>query len=293
MTAVPETGLLPLAVRRPSSSAAWLRRNRDLWLPTALLILVILACYVGPWLLALPDPLWQELDDVKLPLLSPEHPLGTDDLGRDTLSRLLHGGRTSIEVGIAANVIGLFFGGIIGVIAGFVGGVTDTLISRALDVLVAFPSLVLLLVVASFLGPSELNVILAIGFFSIPGFARLARAATIRLRGLTYISAAQLGGQKDGVVMLRHIVPNVLPQLLTYSVLHVGIVIVIEASLSFLGVGVPPPAPSWGTMISSGQLYLSTDPQLVLVPSAMLFVTVLLFNLVGDAVRERWGGTAA
>jgi peptide/nickel transport system permease protein len=248
----------------------------------------VLACYFGPAVFSLPDPLAQELNDVNLPLFSHRHLLGTDNLGRDTLSRLLYGGRTSIEIGIAANVIGIVIGGLIGVISGYLGGVTDTLIARAIDVLVAFPSLVLLLVVASTLGPSETNVILAIGFFSIPAFARLARAATMRLRGLTYISAARLGGQKDSVVMARHIVPNVLPQLLTYSVLHVGIVIVIEASLSFLGVGVPPPAPSWGTMISNGQLYLSTDPQLLLVPSVALVVTVLLFNLVGDAVRQRW-----
>jgi peptide/nickel transport system permease protein len=287
MTAVPDLGLLPTA-NRAAAVRPWLRLNRDLWIPGSLLVLVVLTCYFGPWLLSLPDPLWQELNDVKLPLFSPGHPLGTDDLGRDALSRLLYGGRTSIEVGIAANVIGLFFGGLIGVISGYLGGVTDTLIARAIDVLVAFPSLVLLLVVASYLGPSEANVILAIGFFSIPAFARLARAATMRLRGLTYISAAQLAGQKDSVVMARHIVPNVLPQLLTYSVLHVGVVIVIEASLSFLGVGVPPPTPSWGTMISNGQLYLSTDPQLLLVPSAALVITVLLFNLVGDAVRERW-----
>ncbi len=289
MTAVPETGLLPTADRARPPFGRWLRRNRDLWIPGSLLALLVLSCYLGPWLFSLPDPLWQELNDVKLPLFSPGHPLGTDDLGRDMLSRLLYGGRISIEVGIATNVIGLILGGMFGILAGYLGGPADTLISRAMDVIVAFPSLVLLLVVASYLGPSQLNVILAISIFSVPAFARLARAVTLRLRSLTYISAAQLAGQKDVVVMVRHIVPNVVPQLLTYSVLHVGIVIVIEAALSFLGVGMPPPAPSWGSMISSGQLYLSTAPQLVLVPSAVLFITVILFNLVGDAVRERWG----
>lgn len=289
MTAVPETGLLPTANHVRLPFAPWLRANADLWVPALVLVLIAFLCYFGPWLFSLPDPLEQDLNNVKAPLLSAGHPLGTDDLGRDTLSRLLYGGRTSLEVGIAANAIGLLLGGLIGVIASYRGGITDTLISRSMDVIVAFPSLVLLLVVASYLGPSELNVILAIGFFSVPGYARLARAQTLRLKGLTYVTAAQLAGQKDTVVMYRHIVPNVTPQLLTYSVLHVGIVIVIEAALSFLGVGVPPPAPSWGTMISSGQLYLSTDPQLVLVPSAALFITVLLFNLGGDAVRERWG----
>jgi peptide/nickel transport system permease protein len=288
MIAAPETTLLPTASAAPSAVGRWFRLNRDLWIPGILLVLIILLCYFGPFLFSLPNPLDQDLLNVTLPVGSPGHLLGTDDLGRDTLSRLLYGGRTSIEIGISANVIGLVLGGIIGIISGYTGGITDTLIARAIDVVVAFPSLVLLLVVASYLGPSELNVIFAIGFFSIPAFARLARASTMRLRGLTYISAAQLGGQKDAVVMARHIFPNVLPQLLTYSVLHVGIVIVIEASLSFLGVGVPPPAPSWGTMISNGQLYISTDPQLILVPSAALVITVLLFNLVGDAVRDRW-----
>jgi peptide/nickel transport system permease protein len=288
MTAVPELALVSTTARRPSGLAKWLRLNKDLWIPGVLLALVILACFLGPIVLNVADPLAQDLESVRLPLFSPNYFLGTDDLGRDTLSRLLYGGRTSIEIAVSANVIGLFFGGIIGVISGYRGGLTDTLIARGIDVLVAFPSLVLLLVVASYLGPSELNVILAIGFFSIPAYARLARAATMRLRGLTYVTAAQLGGQKDTVVMARHIFPNVLPQLLTYSILHIGIVIVIEASLSFLGVGVPPPAPSWGTMISNGQLYLTTDPLMLLVPSAALVITVLLFNSVGDAVRERW-----
>jgi peptide/nickel transport system permease protein len=288
MTAVPELVLAPTATRRPSAFGTWLRLNRDLWIPGVLLALVILACFLGPLVLHVTDPLAQDLESVNLPLFSPSYPLGTDDLGRDTLSRLLYGGRTSIEIALAANVLGLFFGGVIGIISGYRGGLTDTLIARGIDVLLAFPSLVLLLVVASYLGPSELNVILAIGFFSIPAYARLARAATMRLRGLTYVTAAQLGGQKDTVVMTRHIFPNVLPQLLTYSILHIGIVIVIEASLSFLGVGVPPPTPSWGTMISNGQLYLTTNPLLLLVPSAALVITVLLFNTVGDAVRERW-----
>jgi peptide/nickel transport system permease protein len=262
--------------------------NLDIWIPGGVLALMTLACYLGPAMAGLPDPLASELRDANLPLFSPDHLLGTDTIGRDVLSRILHGGRLSLEVAVLTNVIGLVLGGALGVVAGFRRGRFDSITMRLLDVLLAFPGLVLSIVIASYLGPSKKNVIFAISFFSIPAFARLARAATLRLREQVYVTAAGLSGQRDGTIITRHVVPNVAPQLLTYSLLHVGIVIVIESALSFLGVGVPPPAPSWGNMISTGQVYLATDPALVLVPSAFLFVTVVAVNVLGDALRSRW-----
>jgi peptide/nickel transport system permease protein len=263
----------------------------DIWIPGILLGLIVLACYLGPWLFNIPDPLAGELRDANQPLWSAGHPLGTDTIGRDILSRILHGGRLSIEVAVFTNVIGLVLGGALGVFAGFRRGKFDVIAMRLLDVLLAFPGLVLSIVIATYLGPSKQNVIFAISFFSIPAFARLARAATLKLREQVYVVAAGLGGQSDTKIIVRHIVPNVAPQLLTYSLLHVGIVIVIESALSFLGVGVPPPAPSWGNMISTGQIYLATNPALVLVPSIVLFVTVVAVNVLGDALRSRWATT--
>lgn len=267
------------------------RTSLDIWIPAGVLVLIVMACYVGPLLLPVPGPLAGELRDANQPLFSPGHLLGTDTIGRDVLSRILYGGRLSLEVAVLTNVIGLVLGGALGVVAGFRRGRFDSITMRALDVLLAFPGLVLSIVIAHYLGPSKQNVVFAISFFSIPAFARLARATTLKLREQVYVVAASLCGQRDTVIMLRHVVPNVVPQLLTYSLLHVGIVIVIESALSFLGVGVPPPAPSWGNMISTGQVYLATDPALVLVPSVVLFVTVVAVNVLGDALRSRWAAT--
>lgn len=265
--------------------------NLDVWIPGVVLGLIVLACYLGPWLFDIQDPLAGELRDANKALWSPGHPLGTDTIGRDVLSRILYGGRLSLEVAVFTNLIGLVLGGALGVFAGFRRGAFDAITMRLLDVLLAFPGLVLSIVIATYLGPSKQNVIFAISFFSIPAFARLARANTLKLREQVYVVAAGLSGQSDTKIIVRHVVPNVAPQLLTYSLLHVGIVIVIESALSFLGVGVPPPAPSWGNMISTGQVYLATNPALVLVPSIVLFVTIAAVNVLGDALRSRWATT--
>jgi peptide/nickel transport system permease protein len=205
------------------------------------------------------------------------------------MSRILYGGRTSIEVGLAVNVIGVVAGGFIGMFAGFRRGIVDSLIMRVLDVMLAFPALILTIVVATYLGASMLNVIWAISFFSIPAYARLSRAVTLKLREQVYIDAARMSGRGDWAILRQHIAPNVLPQLATYSLLQVGIVVMIEATLSFLGAGEGPSQASWGNMIATGQTYLSTNPALVLVPSAFLFVTVVCLNLLGDGLRSRYG----
>ena len=157
-----------------------------------------------------------------------------------------------------------------------------------LDVLIAFPALVLALVIAEGLGPSEVHVIWALTVFSIPAFGRIARGATIALREQTFILAARLSGTRRWRMIARHIVPNIAPQLLTFGLLGFGVVIILEGALSFLGLGIPLPEASWGSMIAQGQQTLSASPDLVLIPSAFLFATVLSLNLLGDALRERW-----
>jgi peptide/nickel transport system permease protein len=152
----------------------------------------------------------------------------------------------------------------------------------------SFPALILTLVVAENLGPSESHVIFAIAYFQVPAVGRLARANTLRLRELEFISVAKLSGTSDFKILLRHIAPNIIPQLMTFAFLGVSIAIIVEASLSFLGFGVPPPNPSWGNMIALGQQYLATEPALIFVPAAFLFVTVASLNMVGDALRLRW-----
>jgi peptide/nickel transport system permease protein len=286
-------GTLPDAVplRPPRSRLrTWLRRrDLDLWVPCVILGALVVGCFILPLTGVVPDPAAGDLTQTLRPPLSPGHILGTDTIGRDVMSRILYGGRTSIEVGLAVNAIGIVAGGLIGMFAGFRRGVLDSVIMRVLDVMLAFPALILTIVIATYLGASELNVIWAISFFSIPAYARLARAVTLKMREQVYIDAARMSGRSDRAILLRHIAPNVLPQLGTYSLLQVGIVVMIEATLSFLGAGVGPSQASWGTMIATGQTYLSTNPSLVLVPSAFLFLTVVSLNLLGDGLRSRYG----
>jgi peptide/nickel transport system permease protein len=235
-----------------------------------------------------PKPTGGDILEANLPLFSPGHFLGTDQVGNDTLSRLLYGGRSSLQIALAVQLIGLVGGGLLGALSGYRGGLVDTLVTRMLDVLIAFPALVLALAIAQGLGPSKLNTIWALSFFSVPAFARISRAATLRLRERPFMLAARLSGTGSLRILLRHIAPNILPQLVTFGLLGMGIIIILEGALSFLGLGVPQPDPSWGNMIAEGQAVISAEPRFVLLPSAFLFITVLAFNLLGDALRARW-----
>ena len=260
-----------------------------IWLPAGLLILIAAACFLWPLVYPVPKPVGGSVLDSNMAPFSPGHFLGTDPVGNDIFSRILYGGRVSFEVGFAVTGIGLVVGGLLGMVAGYRGGIVDAVVMRVLDVLIAFPSLVLALAIAEGLGPSELHVIWALCIFSIPATGRIARAATLALRERTFMLAARLAGTRSWRIIFRHVVPNIAPQLLTFSMLGVGIIIILEGALSFLGLGIPPPQPSWGSMIALGQQTLSTQPELVLIPSAFLFVTVVCLNLLSDALRERWG----
>jgi peptide/nickel transport system permease protein len=273
----------------PTRSRGWVG-SLGVAVPAGVVALIALACFVGPLVLPVPPPIGGSVLESYLPAFSPGHLLGTDPNGNDILARILHGGRSSLIVAVTVNMLGLLVGGTLGALSGFVGGVVDTVIMRVLDVLIAFPSLVLTLAVAQSLGPSQTNTILALAFFSIPAFARISRAATLRLRELPFMAAAGLCGTPGWRILLRHVAPNIAPQLVTFGMLGMGIVIVIEGALSFLGLGIPPPAPSWGNMIAQGQQSISATPMLVVWPSAVLFVTVLAFNLLGENLRARWSG---
>jgi peptide/nickel transport system permease protein len=273
----------------PPAGRSW-RHSLGIVVPGAVAAFVALACFLGPLVLPVPAPVGGSVLESYLPAFSPGHLLGTDPNGNDIFSRILHGGRSSLVVAVSVNLLGLLVGGTLGALSGHLGGATDTVIMRLLDILIAFPSLVLTLAVAQSLGPSQTNTVLALAFFSIPAFARISRAATLRLRELPFMAAAGLCGTSGRRILLRHVAPNIAPQLVTFGMLGMGIVIVIEGALSFLGLGIPPPAPSWGNMIAQGQQSLSATPMLVVWPSAVLFVTVLAFNLLGENLRARWSG---
>ncbi|WP_425826393.1 ABC transporter permease [Streptomyces fractus] len=272
----------------PARARSWLRAPR-IAVPAAVLVLIALLCYLGPLVLPLPSPIGGKVLEAGLPAGSPGHLLGTDPNGNDVLSRLLNGGRASLTVAVTVNVLGLLIGGTLGALSGYLGGLADTLIMRLLDILIAFPSLVLILAVAQALGQSLTNTIMALAFFSVPAFARIARAATLRLREQPFMAAAALCGTSGRRILLRHVAPNIAPQLLTFGMLGMGVVIVIEGALSFLGLGIPAPRPSWGNMIAQGQQSLSATPMLVVWPCLILFATVFACNLLGEALREREG----
>jgi len=263
-------------------------RSLGIAIPAGVLVAIFVLCFVWPLFGSVPAPTGGNILDSSQPAFSEGHFLGTDAVGNDIWSRLLYGGRASLEIALAVQLIGLVLGGGVGAIAGYRGGAADLIVSRVVDVLIAFPVLVLALAIAESLGPSKLNTIFALSFFSVPAFARISRAATLQLREQTFILAARLSGTSGSRILLRHVAPNILPQLITFGLLGMGVIIIIEGALSFFGLGVPPPAPSWGNMIADGQGVLSAEPRLVLIPSAALFITVLAFNLLGDALRARW-----
>jgi len=272
---------------RAHAAAGWVRALR-LWLPAGFLILMLGACFLWPQVYPVPNPVRGSVLYAGLPPLSPGHIFGTDPVGNDVFSRILYGGQVSFEVGFAVTAIGLVVGGLLGMSAGYWGGAVDAIISRVLDVLIAFPALVLALAIAEGLGPSEVHVIWALSVFSIPATGRIARSATLELREQTFMLAARLSGTKGWRVLVRHVIPNIVPQLTTFSLLGFGVVIILEGALSYLGLGIPLPEASWGSMIAQGQQSLTASPDLVLIPSAFLFATVVSLNLLGDALRERW-----
>jgi peptide/nickel transport system permease protein len=246
---------------RARAAVGW-GKTLKLWLPAGFLILLAAACFIWPHVYPVPKPVGGSVLNAGLPPLSPGHIFGTDPVGNDVFSRILYGGQVSFEVAV---------------------------ISRVLDVLIAFPALVLALAIAEGLGPSEVHVIWALCVFSIPASGRIARSATLALREQTFMLAARLSGTRGPRILLRHVIPNIVPQLLTFSLLGVGVIIILEGALSYLGLGIPLPEASWGSMIAQGQQTLTASPDLVLIPSAFLFATVVSLNLVGDALRERWG----
>ncbi len=257
-------------------------------LPTLWLCLVAGLALTVQWL---PLPAPDEMDFLatgKGPSLA--HLLGTDLDGRDLLSRLAYGARVSLIVSLGAPAIGLAGGTLLGLLAAYYGGFTRTAILGTLDAMLAFPSLVFALGLTVVLGPSVQNVTIALGIMSIPAFARIARANAMPLLAREFVQAAHTAGAGDFYIMFREILPNMVMSLLTYALTMMSVMIVAEGSLSFLGVGVPPPTPSWGSMIAEGREALESVPHVALVPAAVMFLTVLSLNLLGDTLRQRHAG---
>ncbi len=235
-------------------------------------------------LLPIPSP--TDMDMLgKRALPSAEHWLGNDVLGRDVFSRLIYGGRISLTVGLLAPVIGVTIGGALGMAAGYFRGRLEIFITGGMDVLLAFPPLVFALAVTAYLGQSIANITLVIGVLGIPAFTRVARAVTLSLSEREFVTAARALGATHSRILLRELLPNVALPLVAFFLLGVAVTIVVEGALSFLGLGVPPPAPSWGSMIGEGRESLDIAPWLAFLPALFMFLTVLAFNIVGDTLR--------
>lgn len=245
-----------------------------------LAIVAVLALKLSPQ-----DPFTQNLLE-RLQAPSARHWMGTDDLGRDVFSRLLLGTRISLSVGFVAVGISLFVGTFLGLCAGFFGGWVDTLVMRCVDVMLSIPTLFLILAVLAFLGPNIYNVMVIIGLTSWPGLARLVRGECLSIREREYIQAAWLAGVSNSRLLLIHILPNVIAPILVSATLGVGGAVLTESALSFLGLGVQPPTPSWGNVLSIGRDYLHIAWWLSLFPTLAILVTVLAFNLLGEGLRD-------
>jgi peptide/nickel transport system permease protein len=227
----------------------------------------------------LTPPSWQEGG-------SSAHILGTDVLGRDTLSRLIYGGRTSLTVAVIAILVAGSMGSLLGIAAGYLGGWVDIIIMRVVDLAFSFPTILLAMVLAVVFEPSFLNIILVISLVLWAEYARMARGEPLRVKEMDFVALAQVAGISKVRIMLRHILPNVASSLIVLATLQVGIVIILESSLSFLGVGIPPPTPDWGSMIAEGRSYVVSAWWLSVVPGVAIVVTVLSFNLLGDTLTE-------
>jgi peptide/nickel transport system permease protein len=258
--------------------------NKTSWVGLVIFLLVAVAAIAAP-LLSPHDPVEQNIL-YKLKPPTAEYLLGTDAFGRDILSRLLYGARISLVIGFVSTIAAMLIGSLIGILAGWYGGRFDILVMQTMDMLLAFPSLILGLLIVAMLGPSMTNIILAIALTSVPAFARIARAPTISVKEREYIDACRALGYSDARIMVGHILPNIFPEILVMGSLWLANAIRTEASLAFIGLGVKPPTPTWGGMIREGFENILDSAWLAVAPGLAILVVVFALNLLGDGLRD-------
>jgi peptide/nickel transport system permease protein len=261
-----------------------LRRNRTAVAGAGVVLVFVLLAVLAPVLVPY-NPIQGDLND-RLQSFSGKHWLGTDELGRDLLSRILYGARVSLQIQIVAVVLALIVGVLLGSLSGYLGGYVDSIIMRCMDILLAFPGIFLALGIIAALGPGLLNLMFAAGISSIPQFARIVRASILSLKEREFVEAALALGSGSNRVMFRHLLPNCLAPIIVQSTLRMATVLLTASGLSFLGLGVQPPMPEWGAMLSNSRSYLIVAPHVATIPGLAIMVVVVGFNLFGDGLRD-------
>lgn len=271
------------ADRRPSVGRRFLR-HRGATIGLVVMAVIVVLAILGPSLSPY-DPL-QVSPRVQLQAPTAEHPFGTDQFGRDVATRMLHGATLSLQMGFIAVFLAVVAGVAIGLPTGYYGGRTDMVSMRLIDILMAFPSILLALSIVSILGPSLENAMVAVSIAFIPQYVRLVRGSTLTMREMPYVEAARVVGSRDLSIMVRNILPNLLGPIVVVATLGVATAIIVGSSLSFLGLGAQPPTPEWGAMLSDGRNFIRVAPWLSIFPGLAIMVTVLAINLIGDGLRD-------
>lgn len=261
-----------------------LKKNKAALAGGILIILFIIVAIVGPFFTPY-EPNKQIITE-KLNGPSLDHWFGTDHLGRDIFSRVIHGMKLTLYIGFFSVILGATVGVLLGILAGYYGKMTDTIIMRSMDVLLAFPGILLALAIVSVLGASLNNVIIAVAIFSVPVFARIVRGSTMAVKNLEYIDAVKVLGASDARIIFKHVLPNVTSPLIVQASLNIATAILAASGLSFLGLGAQPPTPEWGAMLSDGRNYLFNAPHVAFFPGIAIVVVVLAFNILGDGLRD-------
>lgn len=260
-------------------------RRRAAFIALIVLTIIVLCCLAAPWI-APYDPYEGEVSSRLLPIGSAGHLLGTDEQGRDLLSRILYGGRLSLLSGIAPVLMAVMIGGGLGIAAGYFGGLTNTIIMRSLDIVYSFPAILLAIGISASLGPGISNVIISATVVFIPPIARIAETAVKEVRKEEYIEAAVSSGASNALIIRFHIIKNIFNRLFVYSTTQIGICLMLASGLSFLGLGVAPPTPEWGFMLNNLKQVIFIDPIVTIVPGVFIFLTSLAMNLVSDALSD-------
>lgn len=286
--AIPAQDIAKKYKKTSQLAETWKRmcRNKAAMLGLVILVVLVLVAIFADFLFDYQSRVVQQNIEERLQWPCAAHPLGTDEFGRDLLARIVHGARMSLLLSFLAVALGLVSGGILGAISGFYGKGIDNVIMRVMDILLAIPMILFAMIIVAALGPSTINLVIALSISLVPTFARVVRGAIITVKDSEYIEAARAVGERDASIIVNHILPNCMASIIVQTTLRIAATITSTAALSFLGLGVQPPAPEWGALLASGRTYIRDSSYLTLFPGLAIMITILSLNLLGDGLRD-------